>query len=153
MFRLVLILFGGDALIRRWGVFLALGLLALMAGLVVLIDLADGVVNISAHVLGALLLVLGAVELVVASSQVGLRRRLHLFRGTALLMGAFLVLDFPWNNEIANGGVVRSGVYFQWLAAHRRGAADPACQMAHVGIVGLRVLDLRCVVAYPLAVG
>ena len=121
MFRLVLILFGGDALIRRWGVFLALGLLALMAGLVVLIDLADGVVNISAHVLGALLLVLGAVELVVASSQVGLRRRLHLFRGTALLMGAFLVLDFPWNNEIATG--VLFGLAFIFNGLLRIGGA------------------------------
>lgn len=95
MFRLALILFGGDALIRRWKSFLVWGLLALVAGFSVLFDLTDGVVDIATWVLGGMLLVLGLVELIVGATHTRTRRQLQMLRGAAMLVGSCLVLDFP----------------------------------------------------------
>lgn len=110
MFRLALVLFGGDALIRRWKFFLAIGLLVIAAGLGVLFDLADGVADIATWSLGVLLLLLGLGELAVSATHARLRRKLQVLRGLAMVVSACLVLDFPWENSIVSG--VLFGVAF-----------------------------------------
>lgn len=110
MFRLVLVLFGGDALIRRWKFFLAIGLLVMAAGLGVLFDLVDGVADIASWSLGALLLLLGLGELAISATHARMRRKLQMLRGLAMVMSACLVLDFPWENSIVSG--VLFGVAF-----------------------------------------
>ncbi len=103
MFRLALILFGGDALLKRWRIFLAAGMLIILLGAVVLIDLGDGVANIASWVFGAILLLQGVIELVVGATHAGSRRRFEMFRGFAMVFIACLVLDFPWDNAITAG--------------------------------------------------
>ena len=76
MFRLALIFFGGDALIRRWTFFVMVGVLAGLCGMVLLVDLLDGVADIAAKVLGAALLLQGLFELVAGTAHTRLRRRL-----------------------------------------------------------------------------
>lgn len=110
MFRLVLVLFGGDALIRRWKFFLAIGLLVMAAGLGVLFDLVDGVADIASWSLGALLLLLGLGELAISATHARMRRKLQMLRGLAMVVSACLVLDFPWENSIVSG--VLFGVAF-----------------------------------------
>ena len=115
MLRLALILFGGDALIRRWKFFLSMGLLVLVAGFCVLFDLVDGVADIATWTLGTILLVLGLVELVVGATHARMRRQLQMLRGVAMLAGACLVLDFPWDNSITAGVLFGSAFLFNGM--------------------------------------
>ena len=69
MFRLALILFGSDPLLKRWRIFLAAGVLTLLSGAVVLIDLGDGVADIASWVFGVILLLQGLVGLVVGATR------------------------------------------------------------------------------------
>ncbi|MBC7718458.1 MAG: hypothetical protein H7Z77_01515 [Chitinophagaceae bacterium] len=115
MFRLALVLFGSDALIQRWRLFFVVGLLAFGAGWVLLVDLIDGVADIAVGVLGGLLLLQGLFELLLGAVQTGLRRRLQLLRATAMLLGAGLVLDFPWDNTMAAGVLFGSTFLFNGL--------------------------------------
>ncbi|MES2585095.1 MAG: hypothetical protein V4627_20395 [Pseudomonadota bacterium] len=115
MFRLALILFGGDALIRRWKFFLVIGLLVLAVGLSVLFDLVDGVANIATWALGSILLLLGLGELVVGATHARIRRRLQMLRGLAMWVGASLVLDFPWDNSITSGVLFGAAFLFNGL--------------------------------------
>lgn len=103
MFRLALILFGGDSLLKRWRIFLAAGLFTVLLGAVVLIDLGDGVADMASWVFGVILLLQGLVELVVGATHTGSRRRFEMFRGFAMVFIACLVLDFPWNNALTAG--------------------------------------------------
>lgn len=115
MFRLALILFGGDALIRRWKFFLLVGLLVLVAGFSVLFDLTDGVADIASWTLGGILLVLGLVELIVGATHARMHRQLQMLRGVAMLVGACLVLDFPWDNSITSGVLFGAAFLFNGL--------------------------------------
>ena len=110
MFRLILILFGGDALIQRWRTLLVLGLFTLGVGLAVLGDLVDGVADITTLSLGLILLAVALFELAAAATHTHTRRRLELLRGLVMLAGASLVLDFPWDNNITSGAIF--GVVF-----------------------------------------
>lgn len=103
MFRMALILFGGDALLKRWRIFFAAGLLTVILGAVVLIDLGDGVADIASWVFGVILLLQGVIELVVGATHTGSRRRFEMLRGFAMVFIACLVLDFPWDNAITAG--------------------------------------------------
>ena len=103
MFRLALILFGGDPLLKRWRIFLAAGILTVLSGAVVLFDLGDGVADIASWVFGVILLLQGLVGLVVGATCTGSRRRFEMFRGFVMVFIACLVLDFPWNNAITAG--------------------------------------------------
>lgn len=115
MFRLALILFGGDALIRRWKFFLVMGLLVLAVGFSVLFDLVDGVADIATWALGTILLVLGLVELIVGATHARMRRQLQMLRGVTMLVGACLVLDFPWDNAITSGVLFGAAFLFNGL--------------------------------------
>lgn len=115
MFRLALILFGGDALIRRWKFFFLLGLLILIAGLSVLFDLIDGIADIASGALGFILLALGLMEMIVGATHTRMRRKLQLLRGGAMVLGACLVLDFPWDNSITAGALFGAAFLFNGL--------------------------------------
>ena len=129
MTRLILILFGGDALIQRWRAIFGLGVLTLLVALAVLGDLVDGVADITTLLLGLILLALalfelmgGAthtgvrrqLELMGGATHTGVRRQLELLRGLVMLTGASLVLDFPWDNAITSGAIF--GVAFCSMA-------------------------------------
>ncbi len=115
MFRLALIFFGGDALIQRWKFFVVLGALAGLCGLVLFVDLMDGVADIAAEVLGAGLLLQGLFELTAATAHTRMRRRLQMLRGFAMLVVACLVLDFPWDNAITAGALFSAAFIFNGL--------------------------------------
>ena len=114
MTRLILILFGGDALIQRWRAIFGLGVLTLLVALAVLGDLVDGVADIPTLLLGLILLALALFELMVGATHTGVRRQLELLRGLVMLTGASLVLDFPWDNAITSGAIF--GVAFCSMA-------------------------------------
>ena len=114
MTRLILILFGGDALIQRWRAIFGLAVLALLAALAVLGDLVDGVADITTLLLGLILLALALFELMVGATHTGVRRQLELLRGLVMLTGASLVLDLPWDNAITSGAIF--GVAFCSMA-------------------------------------
>ena len=105
MTRLILILFGGDALIQRWRAIFGLGVLTLLVALAVLGDLVDGVADITTLLLGLILLALALFELMVGATHTGVRRQLELLRGLVMLTGASLALDFPWDNAITSGAI------------------------------------------------
>lgn len=115
MFRLALIFFGGDSLVRRWKFFVIVGLLAAVFGLVLLYDLHDGVADIASKVLGGVLLLQGIFETVAGTAHTHMRRRLQMLRGVAMLVVACLVLDFPWNNSIAAGALFACAFIFNGL--------------------------------------
>ena len=114
MTRLILILFGGDALIQRWRAIFGLGVLTLLVALAVLGALVDGVADITTLLLGLILLALALFELMVGATHTGVRRQLELLRGLVMLTGASLVLDFPWDNAITSGAIF--GVAFCSMA-------------------------------------
>ena len=114
MTRLILILFGGDALIQRWRAIFGLGVLTLLVALAVLGDLLDCVADITTLLLGLILLALALFELMVGATHTGVRRQLELLRGLVMLTGASLVLDFPWDNAITSGAIF--GVAFCSMA-------------------------------------
>ena len=114
MTRLILILFGGDALIQRWRAIFGLGVLTLLVALAVLGCLVDGVADITTLLLGLILLALALFELMVGATHTGVRRQLELLRGLVMLTGASLVLDFPWDNAITSGAIF--GVAFCSMA-------------------------------------
>jgi uncharacterized membrane protein HdeD (DUF308 family) len=115
MFRLALIFFGGDSLVRRWAFFVTLGVLTGLFGIVLLVDLLDGVADIAAKVLGAALLLQGLFEVLAGTAHTRLRRRLQMLRGFAMLVVACLVLDFPWDNAITAGALFSAAFIFNGL--------------------------------------
>ncbi|SFB86170.1 Uncharacterized membrane protein HdeD, DUF308 family [Polaromonas sp. OV174] len=115
MFRLILTLFGGDLLVRRWKIFMLLGLLTLLVGVVVLADLVDGVADIASWVFGLMLLLQGLIELVVGATHERARRRFEMLRGLAMVVVACLLLDFPWDNAIATGLLFACAFIFNGL--------------------------------------
>lgn len=112
MFRLLLILFGGDVLVRRWKFFLLAGLLTMGAAVFLLVDLVDGVANVATWILGTFLLVQGLVEIAVGATHNSSRRRFEMLRGLAMAVFACLLLDFPWSNSLTNGFLFASAFAF-----------------------------------------
>ena len=112
MFRLALICFGGDSLVRRWKFFVAVGLLAALCGFVLLYDVLDGVADIASKVLGGVLLLQGIFELIAGTAHTRMRRRLQMLRGFAMLVVACLVLDVPWDNSITAGALFAAAFIF-----------------------------------------
>jgi uncharacterized membrane protein HdeD (DUF308 family) len=112
MFRLVLILFGADALIRRWRIFFSIGLVTMASAALLLVDLADGVANVATWVLGLFLLLQGLAEIAVGASHTGSRRRFEMLRGAAMVALASLVLDFPWDNALTAGLLFAVAFFF-----------------------------------------
>ena len=115
MFRLALILFGGDALARRWKFFWVAGAIVLLTGCSLLIDLVDGVADVATWVLGMVLLAQGLLEMLVGATHPGVRRRFEIVRGALMVVFAALVLDVPWDNSIATGVLFGGAFTFNGL--------------------------------------
>lgn len=92
MVRLVLILLGVEYLRKRWRAITAIGALSAAAGLVVLIDLADGVQYFPLRPFAYFLLFEGLATLTVAWTGVGGQRILRYVKGLAFAGSAGLVM-------------------------------------------------------------
>ncbi len=152
MFRLTLILFGADALIRRWRFFMATGVLTMLVAAITLIDLFDGVADLASWTLGALLLVQGVVELAIGATHTRARRGFEMLRGAAMGVFGCLLLDFPWDNAIASGVIFASAFAFNGLL--RIGASlliRHANWRQSIGVgCGYLLLALLLVTSWPL---
>ncbi|MGA0531314.1 HdeD family acid-resistance protein [Hansschlegelia sp. KR7-227] len=99
--RLAFLLLGATALRRQWLVLAAAGLIWLLCGVGILIDISDGRLSVIMDVLAVFLIVEGAVEIGAAVAR-GLRRNWSdALRGLGFLFTAFVVFDVPWDNNIA----------------------------------------------------
>lgn len=152
MFRLALIFFGGDSLARRWTFFVLLGVLVGLCGIVLFVDLLDGIADIAAEVLGGVLLLQGMFELVAGTAHTFMRRRLQMLRGLAMLVVACLVLDFPWNNSITAGTLFSAAFIFNGLL--RIGSSllirYPSWQQSFVLGIGYLVIAALLLTRWPL---
>ncbi|SFN75397.1 Uncharacterized membrane protein HdeD, DUF308 family [Formivibrio citricus] len=101
MFRLALLLIGVHALRRYWAWFVATGLVWLLAGAVIIVDLFDGVADIAVEILGGALLLAGLLTLVGAGKKGKSHERFDWFKGMTFVVAALLVLDFPWDNQLS----------------------------------------------------
>lgn len=106
------ILFGADALIKRWKVFFAAGLLTMAAAAVLLADLAGGAAIVTNWVLGLFLLMQGLAKVAIGASHTGSRRGLEMLRGAAMVVVVSLVLDFPWENALTAGVLFTAAFFF-----------------------------------------
>lgn len=104
MAQIALLLLGAQAVQRHWlrlatiGLgWMALGLVVVTAPLDGVEDMLDGVHHVTMHLLGALLMIEGAVTLL--SALLSERTRwLRVVRGLALFVPGFLIVETPWRN-------------------------------------------------------
>ncbi|MES2509226.1 MAG: protease [Pseudomonadota bacterium] len=152
MFRLALILFGADALIKRWKVFFFAGLLTVGAAAMLLVDLVDGVANVTTWVLGLFLLLQGLSEIAVGASHTGSRRRFEMLRGAAMVALASLVLDFPWDNALTAGVIFAAAFLFNGVLriASSLLVRYPRWRVSNLIGWGYLVMALLLVTEWPL---
>lgn len=155
MFRLALTLFGGDALVKRWKIFLVAGLLAVLLGAVVLVDLFDGVADMASWVFGAVLLLQGLGELAIGATHTRARRRFEMLRGAAMVAFACLLLDFPWDNSIAAGVLFAAAFTFNGLIRITSSLLIryPNWRMSNAIGWGYLVMALLLVTSWPVPSG
>jgi uncharacterized membrane protein HdeD (DUF308 family) len=115
MFRLALILLGSKALAGRWKTFWIAGILVMLAGAGIWLDLADGVADLATSVLGMILLIEGLAMLMLAAAHAPSRRRFERWRGAAMIVFACLILDFPWDNSIATWVLIAGAFVFDGM--------------------------------------
>ena len=95
MVQLVLLLLGAQAVQRHWLRLAFIGLVWTALGLVVIADPLDDVQDIAMEMLGALLVVEGAIRLLVALLSEG-ERRLRAAKAAALVVLGLLTIKVPW---------------------------------------------------------
>lgn len=100
MVQLALLLLGAQAVQRHWLRLAIVGAGWAAFGLVVTADPLDGVQNITMHVLGALLVIEGAVALSSALLSEATGRRLRAVRALALIVPGLLIVETPWRNFV-----------------------------------------------------
>ncbi|MBS7812644.1 HdeD family acid-resistance protein [Roseococcus pinisoli] len=103
MIRLALLLTGAAALRERWGVLMGVALSACGLGLLILLDTSDGATVVATYVFGYILAISGALGLLGMLRPEARANRMVLVRAIGLLVLGLLIVDFPWNNHIANG--------------------------------------------------
>ncbi|MDB5412886.1 MAG: conserved hypothetical rane-bound protease [Rubritepida sp.] len=139
MIRLTLLLTGAAALQRRWPALMGCGLAACALALLILADLVDGVTVVATHVFGWILVLSGVLGVLGMLSPQLRANRMVLARAVGLLVLGLLIVDIPWNNNIANSllfglaflidGTLRiAGAWIlrfqRWQAAILSGAAE-----------------------------
>ena len=103
MIRLALLLTGAAALRERWYALMGVALVACGLGLLILLDTSDGATVVATYTFGYILVLSGALGLLgMLRPQIGANRMVLARAGGMLLMG-LLIIDFPWDNRIANG--------------------------------------------------
>lgn len=152
MFRLILTLFGGDLLIKRWKFFMVFGALTFLVGVVVMADLVDGAADIASWVFSAILLLQGLIELVVGATHTGARRRFEMLRGLTMVVVACLLLDFPWDNAIATGVLFACAFTFNGLIriASSLLVRFPNWRMSHLMGWGYLLMALLMITDWPV---
>ncbi len=103
MLRLTLLLTGAAALRERWPMLMGLALVACGLGLLILLDTTDGATVVATKAFGYILVLSGALGLLGALRPQARANRMVLIRAVGLLVLGLLIVDFPWNNQIANG--------------------------------------------------
>lgn len=101
MFRLALLLIGVHTLRRYWAIFVLVGLLWLISGMIIVSDLFDGIADIAVGILGGVLFLEGMLALAGARKKGAAHERLDWFKGLSFTVAALLVLDFPWDNQLS----------------------------------------------------
>jgi len=110
MIQLVFLLLGAHALKPVWRFLIVAGIVWMLLGVAILLDLSDGVLSVVLDTLAVFLVVEGFVEIAAAIS-VGLRRRwIDALRGVAFLVAALLVFNDPGDNNI--GAAIVFGTAF-----------------------------------------
>ncbi|WP_424813865.1 HdeD family acid-resistance protein [Roseococcus sp. YIM B11640] len=102
MIRLALLLTGAPALRRRWGVLMGLGAAACLLALLIFIDSSDGVNVVATYTFGYILVLSGAAGMFGMLSRQARFNRMVLARAFGMLVLGLLIIDFPWDNQIAN---------------------------------------------------
>lgn len=102
MIRLALLLTGAAALRERWHVLMGLGLMACGLGLLILLDTSDGATVVATYTFGYILVLTGALGLLGTLRPEARANRMVLIRAGGMLVLGLLIIDFPWNNHIAN---------------------------------------------------
>ncbi|TCH97153.1 protease [Roseococcus sp. SYP-B2431] len=102
MIRLALLLTGATALRARWPALMAAGVAACGLGLLILLDTSDGATVVATHAFGYILVLSGALGLLGTLSPQIRANRMVLVRAGGLLVLGLLIVDLPWNNQIAN---------------------------------------------------
>jgi uncharacterized membrane protein HdeD (DUF308 family) len=103
MIRLALLLTGAAALRTRWPALMGVGAAACGLGLLILLDTSDGATVVATYTFGYILVMTGALGLLgMLSPEIRANRMVFIRAGGMLVIG-LLIIDFPWNNQIANG--------------------------------------------------
>jgi uncharacterized membrane protein HdeD (DUF308 family) len=102
MVKLAMLLMGAAAMQRRWLVLTGVGIAWISLALLIIGDAADGVTVVATETFGVLLLIEGTIAGVAAVASAMRGGRLVLVRALAFILFGLLILDFPWNNDIAN---------------------------------------------------
>jgi uncharacterized membrane protein HdeD (DUF308 family) len=104
MIRLAALLLGTPALRAQWPLLLGVGLIGIALAAAIVGDAADGVTVVATEAFGWIFVVdgLSAVAVVAAQDTRSGSRRLDLARALGLIVLGLLILDLPWENDIAN---------------------------------------------------
>ncbi len=102
MIRLVLLLLGAPRLREHWLFLLGFGLFGTALAIAIIGDAMDGVTVVATKTFGWILLIDGLAGLALKLFGRHRASRFDLVRGLGLVLLGLLILDFPWNNEIAN---------------------------------------------------
>jgi uncharacterized membrane protein HdeD (DUF308 family) len=106
------LLLGPAALRERWPLLLGVGLIGIGLAAAIVIDTADGVTVVATETFGWIFIIdgLSALAMVAAHETRSGSHRLDLARALGLIVLGLLILDVPWQNDIANS--VLFGVAF-----------------------------------------
>lgn len=102
MIRLVLLLLGAPRLRDRWPFLLGFGLFGAALAIAIMADAVDGVTVVATRTFGWILVIDGLFALAMGLLGRNRTNRFDLVRALGLILLGLLILDFPWNNEIAN---------------------------------------------------
>ncbi len=151
MIRLAVLLVGADAMRRKWKLLAAIGILWMVLAVVVAADMVDGASRTATWIFGYFLIIEGAVALLMMIGAGGTNWVL-LARAAGLVVLGCLILDFPFENSIANSvlfglaflvdGFVR--VATAWVIRYRR------WQVVAIGGLLEMALAVICFSSWPI---
>jgi uncharacterized membrane protein HdeD (DUF308 family) len=152
MIRLAVLLVGADAMRRKWKLLAAIGVLWIVLAVVVAAEFIDGAGRFATWVFGYFLVIEGAVALLMMIGAGG-TNRLLLARAAGLVVLGALILDFPFENAIANSvlfglaflvdGAVRLAT--AWVIRYRR------WQLVAIGGLVEMALAVVCFSSWPIS--
>lgn len=158
MIRLALLLTGAAALRTRWPTLVGVGAVACGLGLLILLDTSDGATVVATYVFGYILVATGALGMLGMLSPEIRANRMVLVRAGGMLVLGLLIIDFPWDNKIANS--LLFGLAFlidavlriagAWILRYRRWPVAIAGGLVEAGLAMLAIVNWP--VSYHLTV-